>query len=232
MGLRHLRHEVRGRGPAADRGDPPGAQPRPHLHLLRQRRGRGPPQRPGTCGRGPSRVAGGRLRGPPGADGQPGRGRLPGNPAGPADVQGGAGALRARVDGVQRDPQGRPRPRQARRLRTAQAGGGRTGVPRGAQRRARGGRRGHERHPRLLHADGQLPLRAGPQRGRGGGLRTGLLRGLRGRRVHRRRPHRRRPPRSHPPRRPGLHGRGRRRRPAPSSAGRTCPASARWACPR
>ena len=135
VGLRHLRHEVRRRRPAAHRGHRPGAQPRPHLRLLRQRRGRRPPQRPEACGRGAPRVAGGRLRGPAGALRRPGRGRLPGHAAGAAEDEGRAGALRAQLDGLQRHPRRRPDPRAPRRLRAALPGHRRPGVPRGPQRR-------------------------------------------------------------------------------------------------
>ena len=77
-------------------------------------------------------------------------------------TDGRARPLRAQLDGLQRDPRGRPDPGPARRVRAAPAGDRRAGVPRGPQRRRHRGRRRRQRHPRRLHRDRQLPLRARP----------------------------------------------------------------------
>ena len=220
--LRHQRHEVRRRRDAAAgrpvRRPRRRARARPHVRLLRQR--------------------GGRARARTGSAGWPGRGAgwLYGDLAvllEPTDGEieaGCQGTLRARLDDHgtpgaqrpqlarrQRDPRAAPQPSTALaayRPREVEIDGcpyreGLNAV--GIERRGRG-----QRDPRRGRADGQLPLRARPRRGRRRGARArGVRRGDRRRRhAHRHRQRRGRAARA------GRAGGGRvRRRRRPPGAG-------------
>ena len=117
-----------------------------------------------------------RLRDPDGAVERRGRGGLPGHPARRGAHDRGARPQRPLLEGRQRDPQGRRDPHPAERLRGAQAGDRRAGVPRGAQRGVHPRRRRRQRAARRVRGRGQLPVRAGPLGGRGRGVRARLLR--------------------------------------------------------
>ena len=84
-------------------------------------------------------------------------------------THGRAGALRPQLEGRQRHPRRRRGPGPAQRLRAAQAGDRRAGVPRGAQRGLHQRRRRRQRAARRVRRVGQLPVRARPVRGRGRG---------------------------------------------------------------
>ena len=207
----HLRHEGRGRGDAQDRRDRAGAQPRHHLPVLRGRGDRERVQRPAPALAERPGPAAGRLRDPDGALGRRHRGGLPGHAARRRDRPGRARPLGALVEGRQRDPPRRRDPRPAQRLRGADARDRRAGVPRGPQRGLHQRRCRRQRAARRVHGPGQPQVRSRPQRGRGGGVREGVLRGLRGRR------HRLGPRCAAGPRPAGGQGvrRGRRRRGQP-----------------
>ena len=90
-----------------------------------------------------------------------GRGRLPGHPARRRPHDRRARALRPQLDGRQRHPRRRD-PGPARRVRAAQAGHRRPGVPRGPQRGPHRGRRRQQRDPRRVH--GEVNFRFAPDR--------------------------------------------------------------------
>ena len=204
------------------------AQPRRHVRVLRGRGDRLAVQRAA-----PRRAAAPRahrrrrLRGAAGADRRARRGRLQGHPAGRGVDQGHRLALGAAVEGAQRHPRRRRRARPAGRVRAGDPGGRRAGVPRGAQRRAHRRRSRHQRHPRPVRRDRQLPLRTLAVGGGGRGPRArGVLRASRS--TSSTTPAARvRGCTCPPPRRSSRRSACRSR---PSRAGPTWPASPRWGC--
>ena len=108
-----------------------------------------------------------------------------GTPAGRGAHHRPARALRPQLARRQRHPQGGPDPRPARR-RTSRAGRSSTAstYPEGLNAVMIEGGARRQRHPRRLHRDRQLPLRARPERGGGARPRPRGLRRVRGR-AHR-----------------------------------------------
>ncbi len=94
----------------------------------------------------------------------PGRGRLPGHPAGRGAHHGHRGALGAGLDGAQRDPRRRRGARPAGRPTSrVSPGRRRAGVTaRGSTPCCIERRRRRQRHPRPVRRHRQLPVRAGP----------------------------------------------------------------------
>ena len=226
MGAGDRRHEGRGRRPAPARGRRPGAQPGPHLRLLRGRGDRLRVQRaappPAAASRPPRRR---RLRRPPRADRISRRGWLQGHPPGRRHGAGGRRALGASLAGTQRHPRGRGDHRPAHGIRPADGDGRRPRVPGGALRGGRPRRRRRQRHPRRVHGHGQLPVRARPHRGGGDRPGRGGVRGVRGHRDGQRR---RSAARTWTDRQPGPSSRRSGSPSSPSRAGPTSPASPRW----
>ena len=185
-----------------------------------------------ACRRGPPRLAGGRLRGPPGADRRPGRGRLPGHAAGPPEDQGRAGALGARAGWAPtrstRPPRSSPGwPRTSRASRSSTASSSTRASTPYASRAASP----PTSSPTTAPSSSTSATRPTAREEEASAFVRDFFADCGVDEFIVDDHTRRRPPRPDPPRRGGLHDGGRRRGRGPSSAGRTSPASARSAYP-
>ena len=208
-----------------------GAEPRPHLRLLR---GRGDRQR-STTGCCTSQQQRPELI----ADAdfavllEPTASQVEGGCKGTlrvdVDDQGCRRPLRPPVERPQRHPRRRAGPHPAHRLRGATRHRRRARLPRGHERHRHPRRHRRQRHPRRVRRHGQLPVCAGQvRRTRPRPTSEGLFEGYD---VVGPRQRAGRPARARPARRQGVRRRARPCRSWPRRAGPTSPASPRWASP-